>query len=81
VPLRLLLLKLPVGGATGMLMLLPLLPQAARNRRAESARSRTNPLRTDITSPLEANLRVELVTFNVEVSTGEFTCLEPEPRK
>src|ERR1700723_324747 len=29
----------------------------------ESATSRTIPLRTDITSPLEANLRVELVAF------------------
>jgi hypothetical protein len=44
------LLKPPLGGATGVAVLL-LLPQAARNMSVESERSRTNPLRTDITSP------------------------------
>jgi hypothetical protein len=53
--------KPPLGGATGLLTL-PLLPQAARNRSPERARSRASALRSDITSPWE-RIYLDLVTF------------------
>src|SRR5271157_3351271 len=48
VPLKLLAAKAPVGGGVP---LLELLPQPARKKRVERARSRMVALRTDITSP------------------------------
>jgi len=53
-----------------------LLPQAARNKSVESARSRAVTLRTDITSPWERSI-LELVTFCLEVSTDEFDWMNP----
>jgi hypothetical protein len=53
VPFSKLLLKPPLGGATGVVTLPPLPPQAAKKMMAESAKRRAIALRTDITSPWE----------------------------
>lgn len=66
-PLRLLALKPPLGGATGAGELLP--PQATKKVSARSASSRTILLRTDITFPLGKSA-LERVTVNSEVSIG-----------
>src|ERR1700733_15248077 len=79
VPLRLLLLKLPLGGGWAGAVLLLL--QATRSESVESARNRTSALRTDIDCLRGSESNVELAIFSFEVSTGESSCKKPEPRK
>jgi hypothetical protein len=47
----------------------------------ESARNKTRALRTDINFLPGSESIVELGTLWFEVSTGEFSCIKPEPEK
>jgi hypothetical protein len=78
VPFKLLGLKPPPGGAWGVG---ELLPQATRSESVESARNRTSELRTDINFLPGSESNVELAIFSFEVSTGESSCIKPEPRE
>jgi hypothetical protein len=79
VPLRLLGPKLPLGGGMGRVG--PPLLQATKNESVERARNGTIVLRADIDFLRGSESIVELATFCFEVSTGESSCIKPEPSK